>query len=81
MPIDKDIIRIAAIQYANFSLTKFTLEIISNNKNITKNFKKKSFNTQTSYALRKAETEFFKMNQNLRLVLIMTKNLLIINFF
>ncbi|TMS37174.1 hypothetical protein L596_004157 [Steinernema carpocapsae] len=69
LPIEKDAVRVAAVQYAGFPLTEFALGTYPNAQDIRQHLEQIHFQsgvTRTGYALRKAEAELFQENRGAR---------------
>ena len=63
LPVDKDSVRVAAVQYAGFPLTEFALGTYPKGRDIREHLEKMEFRsgvTRTGDALRRAETELFR---------------------
>lgn len=71
LPIEEDMVRVAAVQYAGFPLTEFALGTYPSAKDIRQHLKQIYFQTgvtRTGYALRKAEAELFRTDRGARLL-------------
>lgn len=69
LPVDRDGVRIAAIQYAGFPLTEFALGTYLNADDIRQHLSQIKFQsgvTRTGYALRKADSELFRQERGAR---------------
>ncbi|VDM41543.1 unnamed protein product [Toxocara canis] len=69
LPVDRDRVRIAAIQYAGFPLTEFALGTYLSAADIRQHLSQIKFQsgvTRTGYALRKADSELFRVERGAR---------------
>uniref|UniRef100_A0A0N5AF89 VWFA domain-containing protein n=1 Tax=Syphacia muris TaxID=451379 RepID=A0A0N5AF89_9BILA len=70
LPVRKDAVRIAALQYAGSPITEFSLGTYSNGSEVSEHLRNIEFQsgvTRTGIALRKAEAELFREDKGARL--------------